>query len=490
MKNIETFFPASPLQKGFIYHTLLDPDSGGYIVQFSCKLAGPLDVLNMQVAWAKIIARHSVLRSEFLIEDVEEYIQVVRKHVEVPLENVDWTHLETSKQEQLLLEFLENDRKRGFDITQAPLLRVTLFHLHDQSYQMVWSCHHLLVDGWSISIILKEYFECYEALVCNLPIHLPQVRPYRDYIVWINRQDKWKAEEFWRNELREFKVSTPLPLERFKSNDFNRPGRFTEKEIHLSGSLTQKLNQFTKQHQLTLNTVIQGAWAFMLSRFSGETDIVFGVTGSGRPTEIAKVEYMVGMFINTLPFRIHIDTKLSIYNWLQEIQMRNLELRQYEYCSLVDIQGWSEIPRGTRMFETIYVFENYPTSTSDTLDSNTGIEIKEVQGIEQTNYPLSLVAMPGKQIGLKILYDGNLIDESSVDRIIAYLNQLLLAITLQIHEPLGTLSILTEEENELVTEQWNHTGTAYPREHSVHELFEEQAARTPDAAAVVFEDVT
>jgi hypothetical protein len=240
-------------------------------------------------------------------------------------------------------------------------MRLTLIQESDDRYRFSWTHHHLLVDGWSMPLLLNEVFSIYESLNNGKAFQREPSRPYRDYIAWLQQQDKAKAEQFWRDTLKDFTAPTPITVDRLRMDAKDDYG--TERLL-LSKESSIALHDFTRQHQLTLSTLMQGAWALLLSHYSGEDDVVFGATVSGRPTDLPGAEFMLGLFINTLPVRAKIAPDASLLPWLKEFQARLSDLRQFEYSSLVQIQGWSEVPRDLPLFNSILVFENYPVSES------------------------------------------------------------------------------------------------------------------------------
>src|SRR5262249_9591351 len=265
-----------------------------------------VDAQAFQQAWQKVVDRHPVLRTSFHWENLEKPLQVVHRHVQVPLDQIDCRGLTPAEQEERLQTYLQENRRRGFGLTQVPLLRLGLIRLAEESYQYVWSHHHLLWDGWSGPLILKEFLAFYEALRRGQNLNLKPPRPFRDYILWLQKQDLNQAEAFWRKTLEGFTAPTPLVIDRLPGDRNGQPERAEEQHVQLSAELTADLQMLARKHQLTLNTLMQGAWSLLLGRYSGQESVVFGTSVSGRPAGLAGVESMVGLFINTLPVRVHV----------------------------------------------------------------------------------------------------------------------------------------------------------------------------------------
>jgi len=483
-KDIEAIYPLSPMQQGMLFHTVYAPNSGAYVYQLSCKLYEPLNIPAFMQAWQKVIDRHSILRTFFVWERRDKPLQVVRRQVKLNLEQHDWRQLEQGEQQQQLQAFLTADRQRGFDLSATPLLRQALIRISDEAFYFISTRPQLVQDGWSGPLILKEVFAYYEALSRGQDLHLDPPRPFRDYISWLQQQDLAQAEAFWRKTLKGFTAPTPLPdAGSGRIAETGQP-RFAEQLRRLSVDATERLQRFAAAHELTVNTLVQGAWALLLSRYSGERDVVFGVVVSGRPAELSGSEKMVGLFINTLPLRVQIDGEAVAVDWLKKIQTGQLEARQFEYTPLVEVQGWSEVRRGVGLFESLLVFENYPVQPQ-ARGQNTGLQIQDVHSVEQTNYPLTLMAGAGPQLSFRLIYDVTRFDAAIIERMQSHTETLLTGLAVNPRSRLSDIPLLSAAERQLILFEWNRTAQDYPEQKCIHELFEAQSERTPDAVAVV-----
>ncbi|MHC5747096.1 MAG: amino acid adenylation domain-containing protein [Nostoc sp.] len=485
-KNIEDFYPLSPMQQGILYHSLAAPKSGNYFEQFSWTLQGKLNITPFHRAWQHVVERHSILRSCFVWEGLKEPVQVVHRQVTLPWEEYNWQHLSPDEQQQKLEVFLQSDRSSGLELTQPPLMRLTLVQLSDTSYNFTWSHHHLLLDGWSVALIFKEVLACYKAFNNGEDVYLEPIRPYRDYIVWLQQQNLSKAEIFWRETLKDFTTPTSLWANQAARKSLTPEYDYAEQKIQLSAVITAALQSLAQQYHLTLNTLVQGAWALLLSCYTGQDDVVFGAVASGRPPTLLKAESMVGLFINTLPVRVKVSPKEFLLPWLQKIQAQLFEAREYEYSPLVKIQGWSEVPKGFALFDNILVFENYPVDPS-LQQRDINFEIENFHVFERTNYPLTLTVNAGKELLFKITYDDS--DRfDTITRMLGHLQTLLEGMVANPQQQLSELSLLTSTERHQLLVEWNDTAVEYPQQQCIHHLFEAQVERTPDAVAVVFED--
>ncbi len=490
MKNVEDIYPLSPLQQGMLFHTLYAPQSGVYVEQMSCTLRGDLDGAAFKRAWQYVIDRHPVFRTAFIWEGLDEPLQIVRQQVDLPWEQDDWRELDADTQQTRLEALLKADQVRGFELVRAPLTRFTLVQLADDDYAFIWSHHHLLLDGWSLPLVLNEVLACYAAFAYGRPLVLPTPCSYRDYITWLQEQDLAHAEAFWRRYLQGLTTPTGLGVDRPRQ-PAERPAAYAVQQRRLDRAGTARLDAFVREHGLTLNTLVQGAWSLLLSRYSGETDVVFGATVAGRPPELPGSDRMIGLFINTLPVRARVPDAAPVAAWLRQLQTEQVELRQYEHSPLVQIQGWSAVPRGTPLFESILVFENYPEDYSGAPNGaapngRPPLVVEQVHTAEQTNYPLTIAVAPSAELLLQASYDCARFDDATITRLLGHLEALLAAITVDHALPVSALPVLTEAELGQL-QAWNTTEVAYPANLLLHQLVAAQVARTPDAIALMFD---
>ncbi|BAZ43881.1 amino acid adenylation domain protein [Chondrocystis sp. NIES-4102] len=467
-KNIENIYPLTPMQQGILFHTLNAPDRGLYIIQSSYKLKNLINITAFKEAWQKVIDHNPILRTSFHWQQYQEPFQVVYKQVQLP-----WQEIQL-KQGETLATWLEKDRQAGFNLNQAPLIRLSLIYLDNNTYQFIWSCHHLILDGWSTALILKQLLDSYQAIITDKPISLTPTRPYGDYVAWLRAQETSAAKTYWQTTLQGFTKPTPLQEGKWETKNTDKQG---EKSLKISKETTQIIKAWARSHNLTVNTLIRGAWALLLSRYSGEDDIVFGATSSGRPPNLVGSSAMVGLFINTLPVRVKVDADQSLIGWLQTLQSQQSQAQQYEYTPLIQVQQWSDLSGDLPLFNSILVFENYPVDAS-IAEFGLAMEITETQSIESTHYPLTISAGLSEELFLEILYDRSLFSDSIIDLILGNLQHILEQFCTSPQASLKDLSLLR------IDGQSNQVD--YP-DFCIHQLFEQQAAKTPDAVAVVFQ---
>lgn len=485
-KNVESIYPLSPMQEGMLFHSLYTPDSGIYCSQTLITLEGEINLTVFRQAWEKVVERHSVLRTLFLWEKREKPLQIVRKKVDLPWDYQDWRSLSPREQQQRLDLLLQTERQQGFELKVAPLMRCLMIQLSDQTYKFLCNHHHIILDGWSMPIIYQEVLGFYEAGIQGKSYHLPLPRPYQDYIVWLQQQNPSVAESFWQRTLEGFMTPTPLRVDRLQLMKSEGKPTYKEYNCHLSASHSKDLQSLAQKHNLTLSTLVQAAWAILLSRYSGESEVLFGVTVSGRPHDLSEVEHRVGLFINTLPLRVSIRESDLLLSWLQELQQKQAEIQDYAYVSLAEIQRLSDIPPGVPLFESLVVFENYPREALSR-DSRQSLRVKDVENFEETNYPLTVVAIPKQELLIQLIYDTGRFTQDTIERMAGHLQTILTGIVTEPLQRVTQLPILTTEEQHQLLVEWNNTEADYPLDKSLHQLFEEQVAQNPEGIAVIFE---
>ncbi len=478
--DLEDVYPLSPLQQGLLFHSLYAPGSGVYIEQMSWRMQGALEPESFRKAWQGIVDRQPVLRTRFLWREAAEQIQIVLPSARLPWTELDWRDDPVAEQEARLSRLVEEDRRTDFDFAQPPLMRITVIRLAHRTYQVLWTHHHILMDGWCLPILLQDVLRASHALVGRgEAVPAEPVTPYRHHIAKLLAQDQTEAERFWRLSLKG--MTQPTVLGEDSSAEAVTPSSHGAATLTLSADASAKVLAFAQQQRVTLNTVVQGAWAILLSRYSRESTVMFGTTVSGRSSDLPGIETMVGLFINTLPLRVAVTPDAVLVEWLRALLAHNGELRQFEQTPLVQIQGWSEVARGQPLFESLVVFDNHPLD--ERLEGETGVTVERVTLSGQTNYPLTLNVLPGKELTCSLWYQRNRFQDERARRIVRQLETLLLAMIQDPHARLSSLPLMDAAERAQVVGAWNETACAYPAV-SVPAQIAAQAARTPEAVAV------
>ncbi|HEX2092660.1 MAG TPA: non-ribosomal peptide synthase/polyketide synthase, partial [Longimicrobiaceae bacterium] len=487
-RDVEDVYPLTPMQEGMLFHTLMQPGGGAYVAQLQLRLLGKLDSAAFDRAWREVTARHMALRTGFAWEGIDRPLQVVRREVELEIRREDWSGAPTGAGEERMRAFLREDRARGFDPARPPLMRLALFRTGPEEHELVWTHHQMMVDGWSVPLIFGEVAALYGAHSGGRLPELIPVRPYREYTAWLQRQDPARAEHFWREALAGFTASTPFGVDRTSTRPADPERRYPQLGHALSAEDTGPLLAVSRRYGVTANTLVQGAWALLLSRYSGEQDVVFGTTVSGRPAEVEGVEEMVGLFINTLPLRARTAPDDRVAPWLRGLQERNLELREFEHTPLAQVQRWSGIPAGEPLFESILVFQNYPVA--DRLgEGEHGLRMEMRGEEEQADYPLTLNARIRGGLSIQAEYDGHRFEAAAVSRMLEQMGTLLRGMAASPEGRVADLPLLSPVERLEVLAESRGPASPHPREACIHHRFAARAERTPDAPAVIAEGV-
>ncbi|MEM8715155.1 MAG: condensation domain-containing protein, partial [Cyanobacteria bacterium P01_G01_bin.4] len=493
---VADIYPLSPMQEGMLFHTLASPQSGVYVQQYSWTLRGDLNLSMLRQAWQQAIDRHAILRTSFHWDNLEKPYQVVQEHVELPFEHHDFSGMALAQRDDARQQWLDADRTRGFELTTAPLMRVSILQLEPDCYQVVWCYHHILLDGWSLATLYKEVMVAYEAQRRQTTLQLPPPPRYSDYIQWLQHQNPNEAERYWRDTLSGFREPIALNLHR---SDRTQPNEASERNSHknsdpnknnsgkltaiLDADLSDKLVSLSRQHQLTLNSITQGAWALLLGCYSGETDILYGTSSSGRPPAIPNVNAMVGLFISTFPVRVHVDPNAPLIDWLQSLQLQQVESRQYEYTPLNRIKSYSNLPASTPLFDHLIVFGNTPVESVATPQAGS-FTLIERDEFEKTNYPITVLVSHGEHLTIDLLYDRHRVDRDSAQQLLDHYCAILTEIAIAPDRPLAEITPAAPDRD--MQAKWNQTAADYPHQLCLADLFARQAQLTPDAIAASF----
>ncbi|MGA9771373.1 MAG: condensation domain-containing protein [Blastocatellia bacterium] len=406
MKQIEAIYTLSPQQKGMLFETLSHQGTGIYIEQQVFEMSEGLNVTALERALHSLIDRHPILRTCFVWRDQDEPYQVVRAIAQAGFERHDWRDLSPAKQQEKLEAYLDADRQQGFEMNKCPLLRIAIMQTAEHAYHICWTTHHIIIDGWSQALLLQEFLAFYDAFNMGRELRLEPSRPYRDYIAWLRKQDLAEAERYWREKLKGFARPTLPGIEQGSEPEPVDEHGDGEVVARLSLQATAALQKKARQHCVTINTITQGIWALLLSRYSGQNDIVFGTTVSGRPTELDGIESTVGLFINTIPLRVRVGAEQSLWDWIGGIQNNSIEQSRFDYCSTGQIHEWSDLPASLPLYNSILVFENYPVDQSAQRSSGLGGNSRKVRSIGgKTKYDLAILAAVGLELEARFIYN-------------------------------------------------------------------------------------
>ena len=475
-----TVYPLSPLQEGMLFHSLSASHPGVDITQLICDWREEIDGAVFSQSWQQLIERHPIFRTSFDWDGPESPRQRVHERVRLPVRQKDWRGLSRQGQEERLQELLRADRLTNFDLGVPPLMRVTLIRLGQARCQFVLTIHHLLVDGRTVVILMNDLFELYRSLQSG---EAPRLRPapaYREYIDWLQRQDWSDAESFWRRRLEGFATATPLSVSVRGSRGPVQEGNWAEEETVVTEKSIRILRELAKGNGLTLNTLLQGAWSVVLSRYSGEEDVVFGAVRAGRHLPVSGTKDIAGPLINTLPVRVRCAADMELIPWLKSIREQWKEMRPFEHSPLAKVQAWSRVPPGQPLFHTILNVLDPPWDAV-LRKSWSG---RDFRVRNHPNYPLALDVYVDASARLTLVYDTELLPQPAVRRMLASMRTVLEAMADAPGRRVGDLPVLSEAEQFELLEKWNDTARSYPDADCVHRLFEAQARRSPEALAV------
>lgn len=484
LREVEDIYPLSPMQEGLLMHTLLEPGSGIYMMQYCYSVESEIDPARFAQAWQGVAQRHDALRTTFSWTVGERLLQIVRHTAQPDVQLHDWRDVPTREHEGKLRDMLAEERRQGFDLQGAVPMRLRLIQLGDRRFGFVLSNHHILIDAWCRSLLVDEFFELYAALGEQRQARLAPASRYADFISWLNRQDLPVSQRLWREQLAGFEQPTGLPFDRQPVKD---AGHSSIGDLHtrLDRQQGRHLRELAQRHQLTVNTFVQAAWALVLHRYSGARDVVYGVTVAGRPVDMPDMQRTVGLFINSIALRVRlpgIDSDTTVRSWLQALFALNLRLREHEHLPLVEIQACSEIGKGQSLFDSLFVFENAPIEDG-VMNQVQNLNISSDSGRTHTNYPMTVVIYPGDELGLHLSYDRRWFDEATVSQLLADFKRLLLALGSQFEARFDALPLLGTPEREHLLEACNRSQRSYPLHDGYPRLFEAQAAQHPQRIA-------
>ncbi|MDH0897721.1 MULTISPECIES: condensation domain-containing protein, partial [unclassified Pseudomonas] len=353
--QIEDLYPLSPMQQGMLFHSLSSHTGDAYINQLRVTVDG-LDIPRFRDAWQAVLDHHDILRSGFVWQgELDQPLQVVHRQARIPFVEQDWRSRENLP--QALDDLANAQRQQGFALAQAPLLRLTAVRTGERRHELIYTSHHILMDGWSNSHLLGEVLQRYAGETA-----IPPAGRYRDYIAWLQEQDKPASEAFWKQQLAQLEEPTRLAAALSRTpGDPLESDHYGEHVEELDSTQTRRLEAFARERKVTLNTLVQAAWILLLQRYTGQDCVAFGATVSGRPADLPGVEQQIGLFINTLPVIASPRPEQTVTQWLQALQEQNLALREHEHTPLFDIQRWAG-QGGEALFDTLLVFENYPVA--------------------------------------------------------------------------------------------------------------------------------
>ncbi|WP_172284686.1 condensation domain-containing protein, partial [Chryseobacterium sp. LAM-KRS1] len=475
--DIEDIYELSPMQQGLYYHWLVEPKGATYFMQTSYRTKSEgLDLSEVEKAFGILVNRYTVLRTSFDNRYGEVPLQIVHKKAQV-----DFKYHTIGSKDSLEndLEIIkENDIIRGFALNQPTQLRLIIVELSNDTYEFIWSYHHIIMDGWCLSILINDFSAILDSLKQSLEANLPEPQKYSAYLKWLSGIDKDSAMLHWKNYLEGINTPTLIP---FEKNSKEEPPHFVTEKFSVVGDEFKEIDQLCQKLGITLNTYIQGVWSYLLSKYNSSEEIIFGAVVSGRPAEIEDVERMVGLFINTIPVRILVNKDDTPRSLLKKVHQDSIQNTGYHFNSLAEIQSLSSL--GKDLLSNIIIFENYVKN-----EPNENFE--NVKVFDQSNYNFTLVAEPYEDhLNMDFEYNAS-VYSSFIKILVSHLKNALNQFKTYIDTPLSELDYLSFSEREFLINELNTTEVAYPADTTILSLFEDQVNLTPDNIAVVFDDLS
>ncbi|QDY15881.1 non-ribosomal peptide synthetase [Clostridium botulinum] len=487
--EIKNIYSLTPMQMGMLFHALKDKESSSYFEQSILTLKGEIDLNTFERSFNKVIERYDILRTVFVYENVDKPKQIVFKERKTKISYEDISQLSNESKESYIENFISKDKEKGFSLEKDLLIRMSILKVEKDKYEVVWSFHHILMDGWCLNIIMNDFFNIYSQLQEEKSIEIPKVTPYIEYIKWLEDRKKLnnEGEEYWRSYLSCYEDVAGIPI----STKRHKEEKYELKELKfvINKEKTKKLERIVKTEQVTMNTIIQAVWGILLQRYNNIDDVVFGTVVSGRNADIEGIDRMVGLFINTIPVRIKTESGMSFVELIKEIQKSSLESSKYDYYPLAEIQSKTKLKN--ELINNIVVYENYYIDNSS-VNLNEKINKKfimeNMKSREETNYDLNLIIGPSEELNIKLSYNKKIYDDYIIEKISKQLALIIDTIISNKNILVDEIEIIEEEEKNKILYEFNDTKVDYPKDKTIQELFEEQVEKTPNNIAVVFED--
>jgi acyl carrier protein len=489
--EIEKIYSLSPMQDGMLFHYLLDPDSPAYFEQTTFTISGDIDYVLLENSFNVIIDNYEILRTIFRYENVKQPLQIVLKGRPLSIHVEDISHLIQADAKQYVKEFQEKDRERGFDLTKDMLVRISLLKTGENTHKLVWSFHHILMDGWCLAILYRQLIRVYQRICKGESLELEKIPPYQNYIKWLKKKDKEEGLNYWKDYLAGYESFATLPKFVPPMVNIDKTYQSREHVFWIDEGQTEGMMNIAHQNQVTVNTVFQLMWGVLLQRYNNTDDVVFGAVVSGRPSEITGIEKMIGLFINTIPVRVTAnDNVKQISQLLKKMQYNESLSKSYEYLPLAEIQSGSLL-RGN-LIDHIMIFENYPIQEEvKHLENQEPLQfrIEKVEVFEQTNYDFNIIVGIGMRSLVKLSYNAFVYECTMVERIEAHLRELIRQVIENPSLEVNEIELLSETEKVQLLVEFNDTRVEYLRGKTVFQLFEEQVEKTPCSIAVVCRDI-
>ncbi|NKQ18771.1 MupA/Atu3671 family FMN-dependent luciferase-like monooxygenase [Brevibacillus laterosporus] len=487
--QIQKIYSLTSTQEGMLFHSIIDHTSGTYYQQAVFTVDGLLQPDLLEKSFNLLIERYEIFRTMFVYEKIQTPKQIVLKERPLQIQVVDISHLDNEKKESYVDEFIKSDRSNGFDLTHDTLFRVTVIQTGIDSYYIIWGYHHILMDGWSSSIVLDELFHIYDCLRNEKICELGTVQPFSQFVQWLEKRNHEEAKTYWKQYLDQYEQPRSLPA----FGEGGTSGKFKHGEVifELDEKMTEKLIQISKQRQVTINTIFEACFGVFLQKYSNHTDVVFGSVVSGRPPTLLGSEDMVGLFINTVPKRVKCKDNQVFSSLLQEIQQASLESKDYEYYPLYEIQALSQLKQ--ELISHLLIFDNYPLSKGlERLQDkqNMGFSVTSIQFTEHPNYDLTLHIQIDQVVKIKIIYNKLVYIKEQAEQFKTHFMHILHTVTSESDSLIANIELLDQAEKNQIIHKFTNNEQVLCGEKTIQGWFQDQVTKIPDETAIVYRDRT
>ncbi len=471
----------SPMQEAMLFHSLFDKGNS-YFKQLVFRIEGDFSPQLFEKSLNKLIERYEIFRTVFLYKKVQKPRQVILKERKTEIRYEDFSHLPDEEKEQKISASIKQDQEKPFNLFKDVLLRVTVLKIGERQYQVIFSSHHILLDGWCLGIVFEDLFEIYGKLKHNEPVPVRKVTQYREFIRWLEKQNQSAARDYWKQVLSGYEEPVKIPGKKSVTDGEYRLGELT---LSLDENLTRELNILARRHHLTLNNVFQTIWGILLGRYNNTDDVVFGSVVSGRNKPIRDIQKMLGLFINTIPVRVRGSGRERFIDLAKRVQQSALASEPYDYVSLADTQKSMQF--GDQLFDHIVVFENYAFDPNvfDKYSDQLGFAITDARStFDKTNYDFNVIVIPDEKLNILFQYNELAYSGTYVETLFGHFKHIVEQVIQQPETLLKELELVTETEKQQLLNGFNQTDADYPRNTTIQEIFEEQAEKYPQQIAV------
>lgn len=483
-EQVEDIVGLSSMQEGILFHYLSNDETELYFSQLSLNITGAIDREHFENAWNFVIENNEMLRTVFRWENIKKPAQIILKSQPFCFREYDLTHIPIKEQSEKLEQCRKDERKEKFDLATGPLFRVSLYKLADDHYEMLLNNHHILYDGWSMGVLLKEFFVAYDRLAKNMSLDRLKKKPFKEYLSWLQKADKDKERHYWGNYLKNYNSQTLLSIDRVKHDGLTGVDNLLHQ---LPEGLSEKIYKLARDLKVTVSSILNVAWGILLQKYNDTQEVIFGTTVAGRNPEIIGVEEMVGLFINTVPqiFRCQQDGKIN--EIIQRMNQESNERRDFEKTSLVEIKSYSEMDSKNNLFDSIVVIENF-AFFDELKNSDNPLQINSYTSFEMPNFDLTLEIVLMANIEINFIFTKEVFNIETIEELHIHFVNILSYIVDNSDQDIRKVEMLSDHQRKTLLFDFNNTEQAHEKNKTIHQIFEEQVEKSPELVAVEYEE--